>query len=225
MCEEANVNFQLPDLPWSFGDLEPFLSKEAVEFHYFGHHKAYIDKVNAATEKLGLQNITLEKLILNYDGTLYNNAAQAWNHTFYWLGLSPVAHNLNPEGPFRSAVTKQIGSLENLKKRFMDYSGSLFGSGWTWLVVNDEGEIDVINTHNGDNPLCFGNCYPLWACDVWEHAYYVDYRFKRADYLKGMWDAANWSFVEANFVAKRIPNMSKMMIAGAANENAASSFL
>lgn len=216
------MKFKLPVLPWGMSDLEPFLTSDAIECHYFGHHKAYIDKVNELSAKLNLRNLTLEKIILNYDGTIFNNAAQAWNHTFFWHGLKPKSAKPHSEGNFGKAVEEQFDSLTGLRERFMDCATNLFGSGWTWFVTSDSGEVDVINTHNGDNPIRFENMRPLWACDVWEHAYYVDYRNERKQYLEGIWSHINWSFVEANYNLRQIPNMSRLMTATDLDEERAS---
>jgi len=206
------MKFRLPALPFDEDALEPFLSREAIQAHYYGHHKAYIDKVNGFIDKLGLEGVSLEKLVLNYDGAVYDNAAQAWNHTFFWLGLAPTAKVLPDEAEMMRAINAQFGSLNGMKERFIEVASVLFGSGWTWLVTNDNGEIDIINTHNGDNPLRFERCHPLWCCDIWEHAYYIDYRFKRKDYLNAIWEHVNWEFVNECFHLKRIPNMTRLML-------------
>ena len=205
------MKFQLPTLPWEKNALEPHISAETIEWHYNGHHQAYVDKVNQLTEKMGLEDLSLEKIILNYDGALYDNAAQAWNHTFYWMGLEPSAPSINQSGDFIKSVNKQFGSVESMKNHFMECASNLFGSGWTWLICNERGEIDFINTHNGDNPIRYEASHPLWTCDVWEHAYYVDYRKDRKKYLDGVWGIINWPSVENYFEMKRIPNMSKLM--------------
>lgn len=206
------MKFQLPALPWKKNDFEPFLSPETIETHYYGHHKGYIDKTNDLISRLGLENVTLEKIVLNYDGSLYENAAQAWNHSFYWMGLSAKAPRLTANGDFVNAVIAQFGSLDGMRDKFIDCGSNLFGSGWTWLVGNESGELDFVNTHNGDNPIRFEDSHPLWTADIWEHAYYLDYRNHRREYLEGIWDHINWSFVEECFRLKRIPNMSRLMV-------------
>src|SRR5665213_656267 len=208
------MKFQLPVLPWEEDALEPHISAETIELHYNGHQKAYVDKVNELSEKLDLEDLSLEKIILNHDGAIYENAAQAWNHTFYWLGLMPSAPAITPGGEFMKSVSSQFGSIEQLKDRFMDCGANLFGSGWTWLIANENGEINFINTHNADNPIRYEASHPLWTCDIWEHAYYVDYRNHRKDYLEAAWSLVNWPFVEECFRLKQIPNMSKLMVAG-----------
>lgn len=205
------MKFRLPVLPWKKNELEPFLSAEAVETHFYGHHQAYIDKVNALTAKMGLENLSLEKIILNYDGNLYENAAQAWNHTFYWLGLKPKPDPIDKNGKFLEAVNAQFGSVEAMMDKFLECGGSLFGSGWVWLIANENGHLEFINTHNADNPIRYEASHPLWACDLWEHAYYIDYRNQRKGYLESAWRHINWPFVEECFRLKKVPNMSKLM--------------
>lgn len=219
------MKFQLPVLPWKKHELEPFLSAEAVETHYFGHHKAYIDKTNDMIAKLGLENVSLEKIILNYDGALYENAAQAWNHTFYWMGLKPRPGGIQKDGEFMKAIQSQFGSVEGMRDRFIECAGGLFGSGWTWLIASEKGEIDFINTHNADNPIRYEASHPLWTCDIWEHAYYIDYRNQRRDYLEGAWRHIHWPFVEEYYQLKRVPNMSKLMIVDEEATAAPSSFV
>jgi superoxide dismutase, Fe-Mn family len=216
------MKFQLPVLHWKKNELEPFLSAEAVEAHYYGHHKAYIDKTNDLIEKLGLENVTLEKIILNYDGALYDNAAQAWNHSFFWLCYTPHPAPVSEPGDLMKAIGAQYGSLEGMKERFIECASNLFGSGWTWLIANDRGEIDFVNTQNADNPIRYEATRPLWTCDIWEHAYYIDYRNQRKEYLEAAWEHVNWRFVEDCFSLKRIPNMSKLMTV---DENSNSSSL
>jgi len=213
------MKFQLPVLPWEKNALEPHISAETIEIHYNGHQKAYVDKVNLLTEKLGLENLTLEKIILNYDGALYDNAAQAWNHTFYWLGLKKNSPPIAPDGDFMKAIDSQFGSIEEFQDRFMECAKNLFGSGWTWLICNENGELNFINTHNADNPIRYEASHPLWTCDIWEHAYYIDYRNKRPKYLEGIWNLVNWPFVEETYRLKRIPNMTKLMTAAGQPES------
>jgi superoxide dismutase, Fe-Mn family len=219
------MKFQLPILPWEKDALEPQISAETIEVHYNGHQKAYVNKVNELTEKLGLENLSLEKIILNYDGALYENAAQAWNHTFYWLGLKPSAPAITEGGEFMEAIHSQFGSVEGLKERFIECASNLFGSGWTWLISNENGEINFINSHNADNPIRYEASHPLWTCDIWEHAYYLDHRNERKKYLEAAWSLVNWPFVEECFKLKRIPNMSKLMVADETPDVAAVSFL
>jgi Fe-Mn family superoxide dismutase len=205
------MKFHLPVLPYKTSGLEPFMSQEQLEMHYFGHHQGYIDKVNEASEKLGIPDISLEKLILNYDGDIFNNAAQAWNHTFFWLGLRNPTRGPTPDSKFLTAVKRQFGDLDSLKAKFVESATHLFGSGWTWLTAGDGGELLVVNTQNGDNPISREHSHPLWCCDVWEHAYYIDYRKERKAFVEAAWEHANWVFIEKNYELKQIPVMTKLM--------------
>jgi Fe-Mn family superoxide dismutase len=206
------MSYQLPKLPWTPADLKPFLSTDQVETHYSGHHKAYVDKVNKAIVDQKLGNPTLESLILNQEGGLFNNAAQAWNHTFYWYGLAPKAKGPDAGGRFMGAVNKKFGGMDGLRDRFMDAGTSLFGSGWTWIVATKEGDLDIANTQNADNPMRLKGVRPLWTCDIWEHAYYIDYKNVRKTYLERAWEHVNWDFVAANYEGSETPNMSKLMM-------------
>jgi superoxide dismutase, Fe-Mn family len=205
------MTFQLPKLPWNKDALEPHISAETIEWHFNGHHKAYVDKTNQLVDKMGLEGLTLEKIILNYDGAIYNNAAQAWNHTFYWQGLKPGGSKPRENGDLMKAINSHFGSIDDMKQQFLECAVNLFGSGWTWLITNERGEIDFINTHNADNPIRYEAAYPIWTCDVWEHAYYIDYRKDRKKYLDGLWQLVNWENVEQCFELKRIPNMTSLM--------------
>ena len=210
------MRFHLPHLPYSHADLEPFMSSEQVDTHYFGHHKAYVDKVNKAVGELNLGEASLEFIIQNYDGRIFDNGSQAWNHTFFWLGLAPHASGPQVDGNFMKAIEKKFGGIEGLRDQFIESALNLFGSGWTWLVRTADGQLDILNTQNADNPMRGERARPIWTCDVWEHAYYVDYRNERKEYLTGAWKHVNWNFVEQNFMAEGVPNMSRHMTEAAA---------
>lgn len=205
------MKFHLPRLPFGHAELEPFLSSEQVDTHYFGHHKAYVEQVNKLVVDLGLPDATLEYIIHNQDGKLFNNGAQAWNHTFFWMGLTPLTPGPDVRGPLMTAINKKFGSLDAMKEKFVDSAASLFGSGWTWLVTTPDGEVEIVNTQNADNPMRLERVRPIWTCDVWEHAYYVDYRNERKEYLRSAWRHVNWEFVERNFLTEEIPNMTRLM--------------
>ena len=207
------MKFRLPTLPFGHAELEPFLSSEAIDSHYFGHHKSYVDKTNELLGELGMSGVSLEKIILNHEGKLFENAAQAWNHTFYWLGLRASAKQSGPDGELLTAIEKSFGSVEGMKARFLDCGQSVFGSGWTWLVARDDKTLDIMNTSNADNPIRLGGLRPLWVCDVWEHANYIDYRNERREYLEGAWTHLNWDFVQSGFLHQRMANMSRLMTA------------
>jgi superoxide dismutase, Fe-Mn family len=201
------------------------MSSETIDCHYFGHHKGYIDKTNELLNELGLAGCSLEKIILNHEGKLFDNAAQAWNHTFFWLGLKPEIEPPKPGGPLMRAIESAFGGLEPMKEQFLDAATNLFGSGWTWLVANDLGDLDFINTQNADNPIRLEKSHPLWTCDVWEHAYYIDYRNERKEFLEGIWSHINWEFAEQNYHFRRIPNMSRLMQGESAEENHSSAWM
>jgi Fe-Mn family superoxide dismutase len=186
-----------PDLPYPLDALEPHMSRETLEFHHGRHHKAYVDKANELLVGSGLENLSLENIVKKSSGKLLNNAAQVWNHNFFWQCLSP--EETMPQGALASAIDRHFGSLEDLKKEFTEKAAANFGSGWTWLVKH-EGKLKVINTSNAANPLTRGG-KALLTCDVWEHAYYIDYRNARPDYLEHFWKLVNWDFVEMNLVS------------------------
>jgi len=188
---------QLPELPYSPDALEPHISEETLEFHHGKHHAAYINKLNKAIENTRFGDMTLEQIIATAKGNIFNNAAQAWNHAFYWQCLSPDSR-FDPEREISKAIERDFGSLDDFKQSFTDAATSLFGSGWTWLVLNQEGRIEIVNTGNADTPLRHGHV-PLLTCDVWEHAYYIDYRNSRPDYVQAFWKLVNWEFVNQQY--------------------------
>jgi Fe-Mn family superoxide dismutase len=190
---------QLPDLPYAMDALEPHISRDTLEYHYGKHHAAYVDKLNKAIKDTDYAGKTLEQIIATADGGVFNNAAQTWNHTFYWQCLSPHGGG-EPGNPVMKLIHKEFGGLDDFKKRFTDSAATLFGSGWTWLVANREGKLEIINTENAGNPLRQGHT-PLLTCDVWEHAYYLDYKNARPDYLKSFWKLVNWEFVNQQYNA------------------------
>ncbi|MGE0526553.1 MAG: superoxide dismutase [Bdellovibrionales bacterium] len=170
------MKFKLPNLPYAKDALAPFLSAEAMDIHLNGHHKAYVDKTNEMAPKEGMGEASLEEMCRKVEGKLFNNAAQAWNHTFYWCGLSPRSQDPDVNGEFAKAVSKKFGSLNGLKEKYVETGVNVFGSGWVWLVATASGDLDVMGTSNADNPIRGERGRPLWTCDVWEHAYYIDYR-------------------------------------------------
>jgi len=188
------MSFTLPKLPYELDALAPHLSKETLEFHYGKHHKTYVDKLNGLVEGRPEAKKSLEELISSAGGPLFNNAAQIWNHTFYWNGFSPNGGG-EPQGALKEAINKSFGSFEEFKKKFTESSVALFGSGWNWLVKSESGDLEILGTKDADNPLKHGK-KALLTCDVWEHAYYIDYRNARPKYLEAFWNLINWEFVE-----------------------------
>ena len=188
--------FSLPKLPYEIDALAPTISKETLEYHYGKHHQTYVNNLNNLTKDTEFANLSLEKIILKSSGGIFNNAAQIWNHTFYWNSLTP--NSGEPSGKLADAIKKRFGSFDEFKKLFTQSATSLFGSGWTWLVKNNDGELEIMNTSNANLPLK-ENKKALLTCDVWEHAYYIDYRNARATYLENFWKLANWNFAQENF--------------------------
>jgi Fe-Mn family superoxide dismutase len=187
------MKFELPGLPYDTDALEPYISRETVEFHHRKHHKAYVSNLNSLVSTTKYRKIDLETIIKVADGPVFNNAAQVWNHTFYFEGLKPGGKS-NLEGPFLEIINSNFGSVAFLKNIFTKAASSLFGSGWVWLVLNQKGSIEVIQEGNAGNPLRIG-LIPLIGCDVWEHAYYLDYKHRRSDYIEAFWNLINWQKV------------------------------
>jgi superoxide dismutase, Fe-Mn family len=189
--------FTLPELPYSINALEPFISAKTIEFHHGRHHMAYVNNLNKMVVGTEFENATLEDIIKKADGGIFNNGAQVWNHTFYWHSLTPNAKELtHPE--LMQAINKKFGSIDKFKEEFTNACITLFGSGWAWLVKNTYGELDIVKENNAGNPLRTG-LTPLLTCDVWEHAYYLDYQNRRPDYVNEFWKFVNWEVVAKRF--------------------------
>lgn len=186
---------KLPELPYAMDALSPHISKETLEFHYGKHHSTYVTKLNAAIESGEFANASLEEIVLKSDGGVFNNAAQIWNHSFYWNCLAPNAGG-EPKGAIADAINQSFGSFEKFREEFTNKAVTLFGSGWAWLVKKDDGSLAIEQTGNAGCPLTSG-LKPLLTCDVWEHAYYIDYRNARPKYLDAFWNLVNWEFVES----------------------------
>mgnify|MGYP001108556078 FL=1 len=193
------MSFELPKLPYALDALEPHISKETLEYHYGKHHQTYVTNLNNLVKGTDLENKSLEELIKTTEGGIFNNAAQVWNHTFYWNCLAPNAGGA-PTGKIAEAINKAFGSFEEFKKQFNDAAAKNFGSGWTWLVKKADGSLAIVNTSNAATPVS-GEDKPLLTVDVWEHAYYIDYRNARVKYLEEFWALVNWDFVAKNFAA------------------------
>ena len=187
----------LPKLPYAMNALQPTISQETLEYHYGKHHQAYVNNLNNLIKDTEFANASLEDTILKSTGGIFNNAAQVWNHTFYWNCLTPKSTN-EPEGKLADAINKKFGSFDEFKKRFTQASVATFGSGWGWLVKNAQGGLEIISTSNAGTPMVQKQ-KALLTCDVWEHAYYIDYRNARPTYVEKFWDIVNWDFVAENF--------------------------
>ncbi|WP_163832715.1 superoxide dismutase [Fe] [Spartinivicinus ruber] len=188
---------ELPALPYERDALEPHISKETLDYHYGKHHNTYVVKLNGLIEGTDFAGKDLEYIVKNSEGGVFNNAAQVWNHTFYWNCLSPNGGG-EPTGELANAIIEAFGSFADFQAQLTDKAVNNFGSGWTWLVKNQDGSLEIVNTNNAGTPLT-GNQKPLLTVDVWEHAYYIDYRNVRPDYLKAFWQLVNWEFVAGNF--------------------------
>lgn len=191
--------FELPALPYAKDALAPRISEETLNYHYGKHHQAYVNKLNGLVAGTDHENKSLEELITSTSGGIFNNAAQVWNHTFYWHSLSPNGGG-EPTGDLLNAINQHFGSFAEFKTQFTQAAAGHFGSGWAWLVKNSDGSLAVVSTVNASNPLTDGKT-PLLTCDVWEHAYYVDTRNDRGAYIENFWQLVNWEFVSSNFSA------------------------
>jgi superoxide dismutase, Fe-Mn family len=189
--------FELPALPYAKDALAPHISEETLDYHYGKHHNTYVVNLNKMIEGTDMANMSLEEIINNSDGGVFNNAAQVWNHTFYWNCLAPNAGGA-ATGAIADAINSKWGSFDAFKEAFTDACITNFGSGWTWLVKNAAGDLEIVKTSNAGCPLTDG-VTPLLTCDVWEHAYYIDYRNARPGYVGAFWNLVNWDFVNQNF--------------------------
>ena len=189
--------FTLPALPYELTALEPHISKETLEFHHGKHHQAYVTNLNNLVAGTELENASLEDVVKKSSGGVFNNAAQVWNHTFYWNSLSPNGGG-EPTGALAAAINAKWGSFDAFKDAFTKSAIGNFGSGWTWLVKKTDGTVDIVNTSNAATTLTTDDV-ALLTCDVWEHAYYIDYRNARPKYLEHFWNLANWDFAASNF--------------------------
>ncbi|HBH35024.1 MAG TPA: superoxide dismutase [Fe] [Gammaproteobacteria bacterium] len=191
------MTYELPSLPFAQNALEPVISEETIGYHYGKHHQTYVTNLNNLVPGTEFEGKPLEEIIMNASAGIFNNAAQVWNHTFYWNCLSPNGGG-EPSGALAEAINSAFGSFDEFKKEFSTSAATNFGSGWTWLVKNSDGGIEIFNTSNAGCPMTDGKT-ALLTVDVWEHAYYVDYRNARPQYLEEIWKLINWDFVAANF--------------------------
>lgn len=193
------MEHKLPQLPYELDALSPHLTKETLEFHYGKHHQTYITNLNNQIKGTEFEEMPLEEIVKKSSGGMFNNAAQTWNHTFYWLGFTPKGQG-KPAGELAAAIDTKWGGFEKFQEAFNACAAGTFGSGWAWLVKTPAGELDLVSTSNAGTPLTTENT-PLLTCDVWEHAYYIDYRNSRPNYLKGFWEIVNWDEVAKRFAA------------------------
>lgn len=188
----------LPALPYTKNSLEPYISAETVEYHYGKHHQAYVNNLNNLIKETEFADISLEAIILQSSGNIFNNAAQVWNHNFYWNCIDPKGGGV-PGGLLLDLINKDFGSFERFKDNFSQCALSTFGSGWCWLVKNEEGSLEIMSTSNAGTPSTYHQ-KALLTCDVWEHAYYIDYRNRRADYIQAFWQLVHWEFVTEQYL-------------------------
>lgn len=187
----------LPALPYAIDALAPTISQETLEIHHGRHHKAYVDNLNNLIKGTEFETLSLEEIVKKSSAGIFNNSAQVWNHTFYWNSLTPNGSGA-PTGALADAINAKWGSFDNFKAEFTKTAVTTFGSGWAWLVKTPAGELELVSTSNAATPLTTANT-ALLTCDVWEHAYYVDYRNARPKYVEAFWGLVNWEFVAANF--------------------------
>jgi Fe-Mn family superoxide dismutase len=188
---------ELPPLPYAQDALEPHISKETLEFHYGKHHNTYVVKLNGLIDGTPDAGKSLEEIVKSSSGGVFNNAAQVWNHTFYWNCLSPNGGGA-PSGKVADAINAAFGSFDEFKAKFTESAVNNFGSGWTWLVKKGDGSVAIVNTSNAATPLTDASVTPVLTVDVWEHAYYIDYRNARPNYMEAFWKLVNWDFVNSN---------------------------
>lgn len=191
--------FELPALPYAKDALAPHISVETIEYHYGKHHQTYVTNLNNLVPGTEFEGKSLEDIVKTSTGGIFNNAAQVWNHTFYWNGLSPNGGG-EPTGALADAINATFGSFDKFKEEFTKTAVTTFGSGWAWLVKNADGSLALVSTSNAGCPLTAGQT-PILTCDVWEHAYYIDFRNLRPKYLEAFWALVNWDFANANFAA------------------------
>ncbi len=191
------MKHELPALPYAEDALAPVISAETISYHYGKHHQTYVNNLNNLIPGTEFEDLSLEDIIRKSSGGIFNNAAQVWNHTFYWNCLTPNGGG-TPAGALAEAIDKAFGSFDAFKEAFNKSGATNFGSGWTWLVKNSDGSVEIVNTSNAGTPLTTDKT-PLLTVDVWEHAYYIDYRNARPKYLEDIWGLVNWDFVAQNY--------------------------
>lgn len=190
------MEHKLPELPYSKDALSPHISAETLEYHHGKHHKAYVTKLNELIKGTKFEKMSLEEIVKNSEGPIFNNAAQHWNHSFFWQCLSPKGGG-HPGGKINDLIASKWGNFDKFKDAFAKEAVANFGSGWTWLAQNSHGELEIVNTSNADNTLKH-DMKGLLTLDIWEHAYYIDYRNERPNFIKAFWNLVNWDFANSN---------------------------
>ena len=189
---------ELPKLPYEMNALEPHISQKTLEFHYGKHHNGYVNNLNKLIAGTPFEGKSLEEIVKTSQGGMFNNAAQVWNHTFYWNCLTPNPKKTAPTGKLMDAIVRDFGSFDAFKEKFVNACVTLFGSGWAWLVADKDGKLSIVQTSNAQTPLTEG-LKPLLVCDVWEHAYYLDFQNLRANYVNEFWAIINWESIEKSY--------------------------
>jgi len=191
------MKFALPELPYAHNSLEPIISEKTISFHYGKHHLTYVNNLNAMVEGTEFESSDLDTIVKKSDGPIFNNAAQIWNHNFYFLSLTPTKGSA-PSSSLETAINNAFGSIEEFKTEFNKAAISVFGAGWAWLVKDSEGKLSIVKESNAGNPITRG-LTPLLTFDVWEHAYYIDFQNRRADYVAALWDIVDWNVVSSRY--------------------------
>ncbi len=189
--------FELPALPYELNALEPVIRKQTLEYHYGKHHQAYVTNLNNLVQGTKFENSSLEDIIRGAEGGIFNNGAQVWNHTFYFMALNPSGCK-EPRDKLSDTINANFGSFGEFKEKFSKAAATLFGSGWAWLIEKPDGALDIVQESNAGNPMRQG-FIPLLTCDVWEHAYYLDYQNRRPDYIKNFWNLVDWKIIDERF--------------------------
>lgn len=192
------MKFELPKLPYAQNELEPVISEKTMSFHYGKHHQTYVNNLNNLIVGTEFENADLDTIVKKSDGAIFNNAAQVWNHNFYFLALTPKKGS-KPSEKLAKAIDETWGSLDKFKEEFEKAAVSVFGSGWAWLVSDGSGKLSIVKESNAGNPITRG-LKPVLTFDVWEHAYYLDYQNRRADQMKALWDIVNWDEVSKRYL-------------------------
>ena len=191
------MSYSLPKLPYAANALEPVISENTINFHYGKHHQAYVNNLNGLIAGTAFENASLEEIIKKADGGIFNNGAQVWNHTFYFMQFNPGGSH-EPKDKLKTAIEAKFGSFDAFKEAFSKAAATLFGSGWAWLVIDQNGELEIVQTSNAGNPLRDGK-KPLLTCDVWEHAYYLDKQNARPKYIEDFWKIVDWKVIAERF--------------------------
>lgn len=188
------MSFKQPELPYDLKALSPFVSEEQMSFHYGKHHAAYFTNLNGLVDGKAESDMPLKDVVIKSEGPVFNNAAQAWNHSFFWHCMSPSGGGA-PSADLVTHIERDFGSFDDFKSQFSTAAAKLFGSGWAWLAMDSAGKLEIMALSNADTPLRHGK-EPILTLDVWEHAYYIDYRNQRPKFIEGFWDVVNWDFVK-----------------------------